>query len=143
MQRWCAAPRRLRWVASATLLVRIILRTSARPGPSFHPDQTGAIDLRVFWSADTNTGDIEWLISTVYLGDDDPITPTFNAEQTAVDAAGSLNNNLMIAGLGAVTQTGCAPGEILVIDVALDADGVNDTLRISAAPPGLEVTINR
>jgi len=60
-----------------------------------------------------------------------------------VDAAGSLNNNLIIAGLGAVTQTGCAPGEILVIDVALDADGVNDTLRIAAALPGLEVMINR
>jgi hypothetical protein len=106
-------------------------------------DQTGAIDLRIFWSAGTNSGDIEWLISTVCLGDDDPITPMFNAQQTVVDAAGSLNDNLMIAGLGAVTQTGCAPGEVLVIDVARDADGPNDTLGIAAALHGLEVTINR
>lgn len=83
-------------------------------------DQSGAIDLRTFWSANTNAGDIEWLISTVCLGDDEPITPTFNAQQTVVDAAGSANGNLMIAGLGAVTQTGCAPGEVLVIDVARD-----------------------
>lgn len=106
-------------------------------------DQTGDIDLRIFWSANTNTGDIEWLISTVCLGDDDPITPTFNAQQTVVDSAGSMNNNLMIAGLAALTQTGCAPGEALVIDVARDADGANDTLGVAAALHGLEVTLNR
>jgi len=36
-----------------------------------------------------------------------------------------------------------SPGEVLVIDVAWDADGANDTLRVAAALHGLEVTINR
>lgn len=49
----------------------------------------------------------------------------------------------MIASLSGVTQTGCAPGEMFVIDVARDADGASDTLAVAAALHGLEVTINR
>lgn len=106
-------------------------------------DQTGVIDLRIFWHAATTSGDVEWLVSTVCMGNDDPRNPALNSAQSVIDTAGSANDDLMIATLSTVTQTGCAAGELMAIEVARDGGGGSDTLAVTASLLGLEVTINR
>ena len=46
-------------------------------------------------------------------------------------------------GISSLTQTGCAAGEIMAIEVTRDNAGDNDTLGFIAGLHGLEVTINR
>ena len=106
-------------------------------------DQTGAIDIRIFWSSSATIGDVEWLVSTVCMGDDDPTNPALNAAQAVVDTAGSAAEDLMITSISSLTQTGCAAGEIMAIEVARDNAGDNDTLGVAASLHGLEVTISR
>ena len=106
-------------------------------------DQTGVIDLRLFWGTTATSGDVEWLVSTVCMGNDDPVNPALNAAQGVVDTAGSAASDLMIVSLATLTQTGCAAGEMMAIEVARDINRENDTLAVAAFLYGIEVTISR
>ena len=107
-------------------------------------DQTGAINIRIFWGTPSNAGgNVEWIIETMCVADDESRNPMFITAQTVVDAAGGTAEDLMIASLPALTQTGCDRGDLFVIRVGREPGASLDTLVATAALHGLEVTINR
>lgn len=106
-------------------------------------DQSGAINIRLFWSTTATTGDVEWNVATVCMGNDDAYSPALNTAQQVVDTAGGTANDLMIVALNSITQTGCLAGEVMHFAVTRDGTDDQDTIAATAFLHGMEITITR
>lgn len=116
---------------------------SANQSASFHyqlpTGWTGTVDATVRWSVNATTQAAKWTLATICVAaGEDLLNPTFNAVQTINSTSSGTANTLTSVTQSAMTMTGCAAGENLIVLVGRD---VTDTSTAVILLVGVELIL--
>ena len=94
----------------------------------------------VYWTAPSGTGNVAWKIQLLFRSNDDPLDTAFGAEVEIVDTL-TASNDLMISPGTALTVTGAADNDIMIIQVVRDPADAQDTFSGDAQLLGVKFAI--
>jgi hypothetical protein len=88
---------------------------------------TGNIDVGLDWFTSAITNNNKWTIESACLveGTTDASAPSFNAAQTITTTSNATTNVLNRSSQTAITTTGCAAGNIMILRIGRDVTDTN------------------
>jgi len=93
-----------------------------------------------YWTAPSGTGNVAWKIKLLFRSNDDPLDAALGAETEIVDTLIAAND-LMVSSSGALTVTGSADNDMVIVQVERDPADAQDTFTGDAQLLGVKLVI--